>query len=87
MFPCGHPLCVECVVEMVKKGGGGHHSMGEPSNVRVQCPLCRLYTMSESISYVQQQEEVFLGGDGVQVSILMGGDGVRVSILMGGDGV
>lgn len=66
MFPCGHPLCVECVVEMVKKGGGGHHSMGEPSNVRVQCPLCRLYTMSESISYVQQQEEVFLGGDGVQ---------------------
>ena len=56
-------------MEMVRKGGGGHHSLGEPSNVRVQCPLCRLHTMSESISYVQQQEEVFLGGNDVQVSL------------------
>ena len=84
MFPCGHPLCVECMVEMVRKergGGEGHHSLAEPRSVRVMCPLCRLRTTSDAISYVQQQEEAYLGGDNVQVSSLVPGS-VRVQLCV-----
>ena len=77
---------MECVVEMVKKGrGGGHHSMAEPTNVKVVCPLCRLHNTSESISYVQQQAETYLDGDGIQVSSLtLVGVYVHVCLCVGG---
>ena len=54
VFTCGHPLCMECTIVLVKRQP---RPAVHREAVRVKCPLCREYSLSSEINYVQNRGE------------------------------
>lgn len=54
VFTCGHPLCMECTIVLVKRQP---RPLVRREVVRVKCPLCREYSLSSEINYVQNRGE------------------------------
>lgn len=68
VFSCGHCICCRCAWVLLRQAGVGPRHR----NVHVKCPMCRIPTVAQEISYVStartQTEEV---EDSVTVKVLV----------------
>lgn len=48
VFSCGHCICCQCAWVLLRQAGVGPRHR----NVHVKCPLCRIPTVAQEISYV-----------------------------------
>ena len=48
VFTCGHCICCQCAWVLLRQSGIGPRNR----NVHVKCPLCRVPTVAQEISYV-----------------------------------
>ena len=57
VFSCGHCICCQCAWVLLRQAGVGPRHR----NVHVKCPMCRIPTIAQEISYVStartQKEE------------------------------
>ena len=52
MLPCGHPLCMDCVLELTRRRQHYIDRLGG-GDVRLSCPLCRFSFLSSEINAVR----------------------------------
>lgn len=48
VFSCGHCVCCQCAWVLLRQAGIGPRHR----NVHVKCPMCRIPTVAQEISYV-----------------------------------
>ena len=67
VFSCGHCICCQCAWVLLRQAGVGPRHR----NVHVKCPMCRVPTIAQEISYVStartQTEQV---DENVSVKVL-----------------
>ena len=53
MLPCGHSVCMDCIVEMTQRRVQHYWQSG---TTRLSCPLCRFSCLSSEINAVRPRE-------------------------------
>jgi E3 ubiquitin-protein ligase SHPRH len=61
MLPCGHPLCMECVLELTRRAYHAVWQIRGGGSARLSCPLCRFSFLSSEINTVRPTEPEHMG--------------------------
>ncbi|CAI8043929.1 E3 ubiquitin-protein ligase SHPRH [Geodia barretti] len=61
MLPCGHSLCMECVLELTRRAYYTVWQIRGGGSARLSCPLCRFSFLSSEINTVRPTEPEHMG--------------------------
>ena len=62
MLPCGHSLCMECVLELTRRAYYTVWQIRGGGSARLSCPLCRFSFLSSEINTVRPTEPEHMVG-------------------------